>query len=112
MDTGNRPKANAENSRTHTGSASGCCGGPAPAGTDACCVRDAAVKSSGGSGCGCERGTTNCRAARNRGDGAEDPVSDEIPTVREEPSRGLPSRRVRLARTLRLRRRRTMRPLP
>jgi hypothetical protein len=32
---------------------SACCGGPAPAGTDACCVRDAAVKSSGGTGCGC-----------------------------------------------------------
>jgi hypothetical protein len=53
MDTSNRPKANAENSRPHTGSASGCCGGPAPAGTDACCVQDAAVKSSRGTGCGC-----------------------------------------------------------
>ena len=30
-----------------------CCGGPAPTGTDACCVRDAEVKSTGGSGCGC-----------------------------------------------------------
>ena len=26
---------------------------PAPAGTDACCVQDAEVKSSGGTGCGC-----------------------------------------------------------
>ena len=30
-----------------------CCGGPAPTGTDACCARDAQVKSTGGSGCGC-----------------------------------------------------------
>lgn len=30
-----------------------CCGGAAPAGTDACCVRDAEVKATGGSGCGC-----------------------------------------------------------
>jgi hypothetical protein len=28
--------------------ASGCCGGPAPAGTDACCARDADAKVSGG----------------------------------------------------------------
>lgn len=31
----------------------GCCGGPAPAGVDACCVRDADAKASGASGCGC-----------------------------------------------------------
>jgi RNA polymerase sigma-70 factor, ECF subfamily len=31
----------------------GCCGGPAPNGADACCARDADVKSAGGSGCGC-----------------------------------------------------------
>jgi hypothetical protein len=30
-----------------------CCGGPAPTGTDACCARDADVKSAGGAGCGC-----------------------------------------------------------
>jgi hypothetical protein len=30
-----------------------CCGGPAPAGTNACCARDAEVKSAGGAGCGC-----------------------------------------------------------
>ena len=33
--------------------ASGCCGGPAPAGADACCVKDAAAKAAGESGCGC-----------------------------------------------------------
>lgn len=31
----------------------GCCGGPAPASVDACCVRDADAKASGASGCGC-----------------------------------------------------------
>lgn len=30
-----------------------CCGGPAPAGSDGCCVRDAEVKATGGGGCGC-----------------------------------------------------------
>jgi hypothetical protein len=33
--------------------AAGCCGGPAPAGVDACCVRDAQAKAEGRSGCGC-----------------------------------------------------------
>lgn len=33
-----------------------CCGGAAPAGTDACCARDAEVKATGGSGCGCGAG--------------------------------------------------------
>ena len=33
--------------------ASGCCGGPAPAGVDACCVKDANAKAQGASGCGC-----------------------------------------------------------
>lgn len=31
----------------------GCCGGPAPTGADACCVKDAAAKAAGESGCGC-----------------------------------------------------------
>lgn len=30
-----------------------CCGGPAPAGVDACCVKDANAKADGKSGCGC-----------------------------------------------------------
>lgn len=33
--------------------ASACCGGPAPAGKDACCVRDAEAKDAGKAGCGC-----------------------------------------------------------
>jgi hypothetical protein len=35
-----------------------CCGGPAPAGTSACCAEDADVKSDGGSGCGCSTPTS------------------------------------------------------
>jgi hypothetical protein len=34
-------------------SASGCCGGPAPAEVDACCVQDAGAKAIGKTGCGC-----------------------------------------------------------
>jgi thioredoxin reductase len=32
---------------------SGCCGGPAPANVDACCVADAVAKEAGSAGCGC-----------------------------------------------------------
>ena len=32
----------------------GCCGGPAPAQADACCMRDAEAKIAGKSGCGCQ----------------------------------------------------------
>ncbi|MCZ8546668.1 NAD(P)-binding domain-containing protein [Mesorhizobium qingshengii] len=35
----------------------GCCGGPAPATVDACCVRDADAKARGASGCGCGTNT-------------------------------------------------------
>jgi thioredoxin reductase len=37
--------------------ASGCCGGPAPAEVDACCVADASAKAAGASGCGCTSAT-------------------------------------------------------
>lgn len=33
--------------------AAGCCGGPAPAASDACCVEDATAKAAGSEGCGC-----------------------------------------------------------
>jgi thioredoxin reductase len=33
--------------------AAGCCGGPAPSGVDACCVKDADAKAAGSDGCGC-----------------------------------------------------------
>lgn len=40
-----------ENFEQRTGA--GCCGGPAPMGVEACCVKDAAAKASGEEGCGC-----------------------------------------------------------
>jgi hypothetical protein len=46
------PERRASTTLTHP-APSACCGGPAPAGTDACCARDADVKSTGGAGCGC-----------------------------------------------------------
>ena len=46
-------KTESTNTKTTEDSASGCCGGPAPAGTDACCIKDAAAKEAGASGCGC-----------------------------------------------------------
>jgi thioredoxin reductase len=36
---------------------SSCCGGPAPAGTGACCVLDAQARAEGKEGCGCHDGT-------------------------------------------------------
>lgn len=46
-------KGETTNTKTTDEAVSGCCGGPAPAGTDACCVKDAAAKAAGESGCGC-----------------------------------------------------------
>ncbi len=40
-----------------TAAAKGCCGGPAPARVDACCVADAEAKDSGKAGCGCDAPT-------------------------------------------------------
>jgi hypothetical protein len=46
--------SNIETTNTKTDeSSTGCCGGPAAAGADACCVKDAAAKAAGESGCGC-----------------------------------------------------------
>jgi hypothetical protein len=42
-----------ENQGKPQDAASGCCGGPAPKSSSACCVLDAEVKAAGGSGCGC-----------------------------------------------------------
>ena len=44
---------------------SGCCGGAAPQGTEACCALDANIKATGGSGCGCTPRGAN--GARKRG---------------------------------------------
>lgn len=41
-----------------------CCGGPAPAGVNACCVKDADAKAAGQAGCGC---STTPAAARAQG---------------------------------------------
>jgi hypothetical protein len=45
---------------------SGCCGGAAPQGADACCALDADIKSTGGSGCGCSPRTANGASQRGR----------------------------------------------
>ena len=45
-------KAVATAAATVAAAAAGCCGGPAPAGTDACCVQDADAKAAGAAGCG------------------------------------------------------------
>ena len=39
---------------TGSTNSAGCCGGPAPAKIDACCIQDAGAKSAGKSGCGCQ----------------------------------------------------------
>jgi RNA polymerase sigma-70 factor (ECF subfamily) len=52
--TNQHQASNTESTNTKAAdTASGCCGGPAPAGADACCVKDAAAKAAGESGCGC-----------------------------------------------------------
>jgi hypothetical protein len=42
--------------------AAGCCGGPAPAEANACCVRDADAKAKGAPGCGCGTGSPDMKA--------------------------------------------------
>jgi hypothetical protein len=48
------PLPDATTNRASQGApAAGCCGGPAPAGSLACCVSDAEAKAAGRAGCGC-----------------------------------------------------------
>jgi hypothetical protein len=47
------PERRASTTQTDAAVPSACCGGPAPTGIEACCARDAEVKSTGGTGCGC-----------------------------------------------------------
>jgi thioredoxin reductase len=47
------PETGVCNTNSLVGAAAGCCGGPAPAGVDACCVADADAKAAGKTGCGC-----------------------------------------------------------
>jgi hypothetical protein len=56
----------ASTTRTDAGQST-CCGGPAPTGTDACCARDADVKSSGGAGCGCGSARTSAAGSTTTG---------------------------------------------
>ena len=61
------PEGRASTTETHA-APSTCCGGPAPKGTDACCARDAGVKSTGGAGCGCSSApATAAPAAKKTG---------------------------------------------
>lgn len=45
------------NAAVQAAAATGCCGGPAPAGADACCAKDADAKAAGLDGCGCGTST-------------------------------------------------------
>ncbi len=47
-----------------TSAEQGCCGGPAPEGVDACCVKDANAKADGQSGCGCNDAATTMKASQ------------------------------------------------
>jgi thioredoxin reductase len=47
------PETGVCNRTAASSAATDCCGGPAPASTNACCVADAAAKQEGKSGCGC-----------------------------------------------------------
>lgn len=54
------PETGVCNTRSFTApaaEASSCCGGPAPAGQDACCLLDAEAKAAGAAGCGCSAAT-------------------------------------------------------
>ena len=42
----------------------GCCGGPAPAGIDACCVKDAEAKAAGDCGCDSTASAASCGASK------------------------------------------------
>jgi hypothetical protein len=44
-----------------------CCGGPAPVGVGACCADDAAIRSTGGTGCGCSGDNARDNPGDSRG---------------------------------------------
>jgi RNA polymerase sigma-70 factor (ECF subfamily) len=50
-----------ESTNTERAATTGCCGGPAPQSSGACCALDAEVKATGGSGCGCASKTTTTK---------------------------------------------------
>jgi hypothetical protein len=51
--TPNTPSSQTLNNEATKDAATGCCGGPAAPGADACCVKDAVAKAAGDAGCGC-----------------------------------------------------------
>jgi hypothetical protein len=55
-----KPQADQANEtpRTSTQQQSGCCGGPAPQESSACCDKDHRSKATGGTGCGCKTAST------------------------------------------------------
>jgi RNA polymerase sigma-70 factor, ECF subfamily len=57
-------KSETTDTKTTDDAAGGCCGGPAPADADACCVQDAAAKAAGETGCGCGPKVTSANRSR------------------------------------------------
>jgi hypothetical protein len=64
--TSGAPERHASTTQTHAAPGT-CCGGPAPTGADACCARDAEVKSTGGAGCGCGPAAAPAAPAKKTG---------------------------------------------
>jgi hypothetical protein len=58
MKNANEPNTTETDTTRTPGASTGCCGGPAAKGANACCALDAEVKATGGSGCGCTPKTT------------------------------------------------------
>lgn len=58
--------------------AEGCCGGPAPAGVAACCVKDAEAKAIGEAGCGCGTASAQTGAAASACCGTGNQTLEEI----------------------------------
>lgn len=59
------PRTTETTPTTETTEAAGCCGGPAPQDSSACCALDAEVKSTGGTGCGCGPKATAATPTKN-----------------------------------------------
>lgn len=55
-----------------------CCGGPAPAGISACCVKDVEAKADGKAGCGCSSPTTQADEASSCGGDSRSASNDLI----------------------------------
>lgn len=59
----NEQQANEQTTDTEQKNEASCCGGPAPADSGACCVKDAAAKAAGEEGCGCAPKVSTARKA-------------------------------------------------